>query len=287
MKQKEVNFNRRLVMGILIFVTLFTFGCSSRLELLEERLGMINDPRLDHVVRKNIEATGGLELWSQTESIAGDAIATVYEQDGSSSLIEQQHQISLGDRFSVTVISKESSGELREHLDHLGRVKVIHEAAEEAILEQDRAILYGAGLKLLLEGQSITGLASLLEKDFTVRYSTLERKGGRASHKLEITGRLLARDSEDKTPAVDDLLVMWINAESFLVERLWFRYQKLEQTEKFGYLAAQVSDYRKESGGLTLPWRIEFVSSNEHQHFSRSHILSLEFLRSKRIIEAD
>ena len=287
MEQKGLIFGRRIVIGLLMFVTMFTFGCSSRLELLQERLGMINDPRLDQVVRKNIEVTGGLELWSQTGSIVGDAIATVYEQDGSSSLIEQQHQVNAGKCFSVTVISKESSGELREYLDGLGRVTVIHDGAEESILEQDRAVLYGAGLKLLLEGQSITGLFCWLEKDVTVRYSALERKGGRASHKLEITGRLLARDSEEETLAVDDLLVVWVNAESFHVERLWFQYQKPGRTEKFGYLAAQVSDYQQEPSGLTLPGRIEFLSSNKDQQFSRSHILSMEFLRLKGISEAD
>ncbi len=269
-------FCKRLSMGLVVVFVASIFGCSSRLETMRQRLGMLSDPQLDAAIRRNITAIGGTDVWSGAVRIDGKAIATIYEADGSKSMIEQQHQIVSDETVAVSVVSDESGGKLWEQLDHDGVVKVFRAGAEETGVEDDKVELFGAKIKLFLQGQAMTGAASLLREGLDLHYAKLERQGGRLSHKVEITGRLLRRD--DATgPVVDDLLVMWFNGESYLLEQLWLRYQKPHQPDEFGYMAAYVGDYETTPEGLTLPRRIDFVPSDQYQQFSQRYIITVEF----------
>ncbi|MCK4627660.1 MAG: hypothetical protein KAT56_01585, partial [Sedimentisphaerales bacterium] len=139
-------------------------------------------------------------------------------------------------------------------------------------------------------GQALTGCATLLREGLSLRYEGLERQGGRNNHKVEVSGRLLNRNKstgglfekatfwKNRSPekTLDDIAVLWINTETSLIERIWLRYQKPHRPKEFGYMAVNVLDY-EQVGKVKLPQRLEFVPTDEHQHFSRQNMMTVEF----------
>ncbi|MBN1763809.1 MAG: hypothetical protein JW860_01005 [Sedimentisphaerales bacterium] len=279
------NYKKFWVLSLISICIVSGSGCSTRLERMRERLGLVDDPRLDNVIRENLEATGGLEAWIRTVSIEAQAVATVFESGGGQTFVHQYHTVEPlfpEGAFALTLISNEPEGRLVERLDHEGQVTISREAGDGIYYESDMEELYGAALKLLLEGQSLTQTASLLREDVSVSYLQLERKGGRPNHKIALSGRLVrhvaeGKKKEDRPGRVDDTLVVWINEETHLIERMWLRYQRPNQPDKFGFLAVNVSEYQATPDGLTLPRRLEFVPSDEYQQFSRRLFLVVEF----------
>jgi len=281
-----------LAPAVAVVLVLLICGCTSNLERVQERLGTLDDPRLNEIVRRNIAATGGLERWLSVVSLRGKVIATLFDAQGGKSLVEQEHKIDIEiptEPTSVTIISKEPGGELYEHLNRYGYVKRKWAGAKERSKQKNDLDSFAAGLKLLLEGQAITGCASALREGLTLKYLKEDHQGGRFYHKIEISGRLLAQKAppdlwqkikgtfrRPKETRLDDKMVLWISDKTSLVERIWLQYQKPYSPQEFGYVAVQITDYTKLPSGLIVPRRLEFVPSDTHQHFSRQHIVIAE-----------
>ncbi len=285
---------RYLSMGLLIVAAVSLIaGCGNSNETMRQRLGMLGDPRLDAAVRRNIEATGGLDAWAGIKRIEGRAIATTFDTDGGRTLVEQRHTILPGNTdkpVCLTVVSNEPTGRLTERRDRKGLVRIKRTNNKRTIVEKDQNTLFGAQIKMFLEGQALTGCTSLLREGLIPRYEGLERQGGRVNHKVEVSGRLLNRNKstgglfekatfwKNRSPekTLDDIAVLWINTETSLIERIWLRYQKPHRPKEFGYMAVNVLDY-EQVGKVKLPQRLEFVPTDEHQHFSRQNMMTVEF----------
>jgi len=213
---------------------------------------MLSSVQLNAVVRKNIEAMGGIDAWSRGQQIKARAIASVFEPDGSRSLLEQQHVIAIdtAGAFSVLISNDEPIGKSTEQLTNDGKVIRRQQIGDSVVPLENQEELDGAKLKLSLEAHAMTGAAGLLQDGLSLRYVGLERKGGRLHHKIEATGQVLNRDLAEYK-VVDDLLVAWVDAETYLFDRLLLRYQLPSKPDKFGYIAVNVGDYQRAGRGLS------------------------------------
>lgn len=278
MNEESAFRGRCWVVLLLLALVMGASGCSSRLDKMQRRLKGLGDAQLARVVAENLAAGGGIEAWGDTGRLEGMALATVLDEQVRGSLIEQEHTFFPGARPGMSVVSMESEGRLLEKLDRAGMVRMELLGDVEGVLVEDEEQLRGAGLKLLLHGQAVTGGAGLLRKDVELRYAGQERKGGRLHHKIEMRGDMVRTMREGLEDADEELLVAWVDAQTLLIDRIWLRYRRTGQ-EEYGYLAANVSGYEKIGNGLILPHRIEFVRSDEYQQFSQRLILRIEYLR--------
>lgn len=253
-------------------------GCkSSPTEYLRQRLGQQGDNRLDDTLRRNIIVTGGIENWnwSNRMRIEGDAITTIVGAENEQNLIQQHHVVFPGERVTIEVYSKEADGILKEWIDHRGKTLAMFQGdANQTAIGPGTIDRYAATLRLKLISHALTGAVGLLQEDYTLRYLGQERKGGRLTHKIEAAGPLVHPD-QFKYSTTGNLMVVWIDAETFLIERLWLRYHL--GPEQFGYLAVNVTDYAETPQGLVLPGLLEFVRSDEHQQFGHVQLMSLEY----------
>jgi len=187
----------------------------------------------------------------------------------------------------TSVISKEPLGVLREQLSNNSDVKIENFIDGKAQQQQNGEEVRGAALKLFLEGIAFAGASSLLNDNMELRYLDQEDKGGRLHYKIEVSGKLLSNGTKKDSPAIAELLVVWIDAESYLIDRLWLRYSQSPAISGSGYLTATIYDYKKvtaspasedaEALSLQLPSRIEIAPSNQYQQLSQHNILVLEF----------
>lgn len=261
--------------GFMVLGMVNLSGCSHKKMTVRMKMGQLSDFKLDQVLRRNIEAIGGLDLWGEPLAVSAKVVASINNPDGGKSLIEQDHEIISDEQVSISVISDEAQGLLYETLDRNDRMTIRMKSGESEEPIEDVVRVQGGAMKLYLEAIAVTGGIGILKDDLALRYRGLERKGGRYHHKLEATGRLYDRGEVDyKT--VDDMLVVWIDAETNLIDRIWVKYQRTDKPDEFGYLAVNVRNYTETENGLKLPKYIAFVPSDANQQFSRSHILILE-----------
>ncbi len=265
---------RQMVLAVMALVCMLVLfcGCADPAGRLQERISSLNSTRLKIAVKDNLAAVGGLDTWSQVESLEAQVVATIFDSDVGRLLIAQRHTLENSKEFLFRVESFEARGTFTESLDGKGRVTV--ETGSDRELEQSFAV----GVKLLLESRALTGMLYFLNEGTPLQYLELERKGGTVHHKIRASGDFLYRQTEEDP--VDDVLVIWIDEENSLIDRIWFRYQKPDDPEAYGYMAVRVTDYRTIELGrgqsLTLPYRLEFVPGDEQQQFSRRRILQLE-----------
>ena len=301
-----IRFQRGICLPLILFGLALWSGCRSDLERINQRLGQISDPRLSSVLRKNINAGGRVATWLQTQKIEAQALTTIHDLDGGKSLLEQRHELLPGQPISLRLISRTPEGPWIEHIDAEEQVSMFLEDQQKqlslkgAILRwlkspnifkakepdiADPEVLQGAGLKLRLISQALTQSFGLLRDDWSLSYAGQERKGGRLSHKLIVNGMMLYREVSEDLLDVGDQLVIWIDAETFLVDRMWLRYcvQPGSGRESFVYLAANMKNYQKQPNGLVLPTYIGFVHSDQHQQFSESEILRIEYLKIQAV----
>jgi len=263
-----------LLMAQVMLAGLWFSGCASRIQKMQDRLDLLEDARLNSTIRKSIAASGGIDAWSSVRQITGDVIATIFETQEFRPMITQLHRIVPDDKVAISIASHEPGGVLQEQLDRKGVVSIMLDRAKEPIHETDPDKLYGAAIKLRLLAQGMTGAAGLCREDLFLRYVGSERQGGRLMHKIEVTGALLGpAEQTDLDKAV--LLLVWIDAETYLFDRLWLRYPLVDG--KFGYIAANCENYQKLPEGLVLPSRIELVHSDKYQQFSHRGIMALEY----------
>jgi len=266
----------RCAMSMLVLLLVGGAGCTSPLQKMEKKLTRLGDARLERLLTRSLVAGGGMKAWAETALVEGVALATYIEPDGCKSVVEQNHKFFCSHRLVVSVTSREPGGVVSEQLDRRGRVKMQFEGGPKPIDIKDEEQLYGAGLKLRLQGQAITGAAGLLQKGLRLVYAGRERKGGRWHEKIELAGPLV-QSPEAIGADHQEMLAVWIDASTFLIDRLWLRYRQVGSKDRFGYLAANVSDYRQTASGLVLPHRIEFIRSDQYQQFSEQHILVIDY----------
>ena len=264
--------------GIVGMIGFWVIGCkSSPIDYIHERLGQQGDSRLNDTLRRNIIATGGVDNWNwaHRKSIEGNAIATVVGADDEKNLIQQHHVMVPGERVIIEVYSKEADGILKEWIDDRGKILAMFQGnAAQTSFDPGTIDRYAANLRLKLISHALTGAIGLLQRDYTLRYLGQERKGGRLMHKIEVDGPLVHPKQFDYS-TTGNLMVAWIDAETYLFERLWLRYHL--GPEQFGYLAVNITDYVETSQGLVLPRLLEFVRSDEHQQFGHVQLMSLEY----------
>jgi len=259
---------------ILLTAAVLTTGCANPTEKMWERLFELGDTRLQTVLQQSLAISGGVVAWSRLEQIDGQAIATVYEQTGGKALVDQQCQVKPGKKVALSLTSHEPAGVLTEVLNTKGNPRIFLQGLSKTQYETDPKKLYGAAIKLRVLMQAMMGPAGLLQEGLELRYAGQERKGGRLMHKIEVTGDLLPAVSADGYQA-GNLLVVWIDSQTHRVSRLWLRYYKHNKT--FGYLALNIGDFEKVSGGLFLPRYIAYAHSDRHQQFSQQQIMTVEF----------
>jgi hypothetical protein len=289
MSYRKNILERIIAVSLLWLMVISVVGCnSSKTNSTAVRLGRLTDPRLDNVMRKSIAAMGNNIPRKEQLQIIGPSIATIFEPDGSKTLVAQRHQVVIRENNVITsVISKEPLGVLREQLSNNNDIKIENFIDGKAQQQQDVEEVQGAALKLFLESIAFAGAVSLLNDNMELRYLDQEDKGGRLHYKIEVSGKLLSDGTKKDSPPIADLLVVWIDAESYLIDRLWVRYSQSPATSGFGYLTATICDYKKvtvspasedaKALSLQLPSRIEIAPSNQYQQLSERNILVLEF----------
>ena len=274
MARQGGNLAGQRIFLVLLAVAVLTTGCSNPVEDMHERIFSLGDARLKTSLHQSLAVSGGIEAWGRLKQIDGEAIATVYERAGGKALIEQQCGFRPDKKVVVSVTSHEPAGVLTEVLDRKGNPNIYLQGLAKVQYESDPAKLYGAAIKLRVLAQAMMGPAGLLGEELALRYAGQERKGGRLMHKIEVTGDLLPAVS-DAGYASGNLLVVWIDGQTHRFRRIWLRYYKHDKT--FGYVALDIGDYEKVSGGLWLPQYIAYAHSDRHQQFSQQQIMTVEF----------
>ncbi|MBN1844546.1 MAG: hypothetical protein JW810_02605 [Sedimentisphaerales bacterium] len=253
-----------------------TTGCASRGERMQKRLLDLGETRLVTVLRQSLAAAGGLEAWAGVTAIDGEAVSTVFEPD-TQALVEQQCRIEPTGEFLVKVSSREPAGRLIEQLDDDGESQILLEGAAKTSYEQDPQRLYGAAVKLFLLGRAMLGPAGLLEEPLSLRYAGLERKNGRLSHKIEVTGQFFSEAHQPKALQNGNLLVIWIDETTHRMDRLWLRYPK--KPSEFGYLSLQAGNFAAFEEGRILPKNLAFSFSDPYQQLGQQPLITMEFDR--------
>ncbi|GEM_PF-1113824 len=276
-----------LVIGVAALVGL-QWGCASTEEQMGEHLKTLGERRVFTTVQGNMEATGGMGLWARVKQLEATAISTVFEEAGAKTLIEQHFVVRPFGESTIESRSVEPSGVLTERMDRYGKAEVLKEGAmtaEEAGQEPSAAAKVtarGAALKLRLLAEGLLGATALLREDYTVRYGALEQQGGRSMHKIEVTGALLNSGAEGQAGRPGDLLVIWVDAETMLYDRMWLRYHL--DGDAFGYMAVLLDEYEATPEGLVLPRSVSFVRSDKYQQFSERRILLVELEKADAMV---
>ena len=250
-------------------------GCDSRRGQVWERVEQSSENPLQQVLHANLEAIGGRTRWQEINTIEADVVATLFELDRSSTLVHMSQILKLEPHPSLTLDYRLPAGVWTEQLDSRGVVSVDAEI-NNFTSGEDIETEYGAGLKLRLMVQALTQSVGLLNKEWSLHYRGRERKGGRLSHKIEVDG-IMVRLSHKKN-AVEQMnrLVIWFDAESHLIDRIWLQYTKGPENQ-VGYLAANVGRYKEQSNGVVLPTYIGVVRSDAFQQFSEQEIIRVEY----------
>ena len=248
--------------------------------------------------------TGSFEMWSRVGGIEGEAIATIRESAGGSWYVDQRHQLTPRKRGWLRVSSNLPEGVGISQLDRKGRLKrelVRYDGKGEG-QELTGGDWAEEAAKLRLLGQAMTQGYGLLKEGWAMRYVGLERKGGRLTHKIEISGEMIAPAKAKKpTPKLrlelsifgemieslkgrdkeyegDDQLVVWIDSETYLIDRLLLRYRSdSEPAGGLRYLGANVGRYQEVAEGMTLPRYIGVVRSDRYHQFSEQETWRIEY----------
>jgi len=262
----------RMLRFFLILTMVLVAGCSTPADRMQQRLALLGDARLDSLMRGSLAATGGIENWARARRIEADALATIFEPDGAQTLVQQQLTVEPGEKLWVSLTSNEPGGVLMEQLDRKGKVQLHVRGKKEGAGASEAQQLRGTEIKLRLLAQALTGPAGLLREGYQLRWAGQERQGGRLTDKIEITGLIFAQVAPDDTTG--NLMTVWIDAETQLMDRLWLCFRQEEN--KLGYLAVDMGDYRKVGSGLMLPGNIVIQRSDKYQQFRERRILLLE-----------
>lgn len=265
-----------MIAGILLLL-----GCGTPSGQLDGRSQLSSEEQLAAVLERNIAETGSLKLWSGVGWIKGEAVTTIRESDGGAWYVDQTHQFAPGQGDWLRVLSNLPEGVQLEQLDRQGRLtrKLTRYGGSGEPQELRGGDWAEEAAVLRLLGQAMTQGYGLMRGDWTRRYLGLERKGGRLSHKIEITGVMIAPGEGTARPkGQKDQLVVWIDSETYLMDRLLLRYgNELGPKGGFSYLGANVGGYQEVGEGMTLPTYIGVVRSDRYHQFSEHEIWRFEY----------
>ncbi len=241
-------------------------------------LGLIGDRELHDVIRSNIESSGGFSTWSKVASLEARILATTQDIDGGETFLNQRHIYTPKISPSMISVTQSPDGNWVENLTPESQVQMYVEHKEDQP-EQDKDVLYGAGIKLALISQSVSQCFGLLRDGWDLSYAGLERRGGRVSHKIVMSGKILNRPVPRSIFNEIDEMVVWVDSETNLVDRVWLKFwmSTVNGHRQYTYLGANVKNYQKDACGLMLPHYIGLVRCDEYQQFSESEILRLEY----------
>ena len=265
--------------SLYLFCSLLPFacgmGCQSRQDHMWQRLAHSEASPLQEVLHANLEAIGGRTTWQKTHVIEANAVATLFDVDRSSTLVDMTQVLKFDPHPSLTLGFRLPAGTWTEHLDSGGGVR-IEGAQVDPAGDEGLETLHGAGLKLRLLVQASTQAVGLLNNAWTLKYLGKERKGGRLSHKIEVQGLTIRTGQKPKSSDQKNRLVIWFDADSHLIDRLWLQYDRGQGNEA-GYLAGNVGRYQRQADGLVLPTYVGVVRSDAFQQFSEQEILRVEY----------
>lgn len=274
MARKGRNLSALKIVLVVIPVAGLMAGCVNPTERMRKKVVSLPDARLKGILQQSLAVSGGIETWGRLEHIDGQAIATVFEQEDSKALIEQQCQFLPGKKVAVSMTSHEPGGVMTEVLGSKGTAKIYVQGESKSQQESDPETIYASAIKLRVLAHAMMGPAALLGKGLSLQYVGQERQSGRMMHKIEVTGDLLP-PVFDNEHTHGDLMVVWIDDQTHRIRRIWLRY--LKPNAPFGYLLLDIGNYKEVSGGLTLPRYIAYIHSDRHQQFSQQQIMTIEF----------
>ncbi len=264
---------------IVLLAALLVTGCENAAKKTANRLNSQN-----LTVQDAIAHAGGMTPWLAEKKVTGTALATIFEPDGSETLLRQKYEVTFSPVLSATSKSHEARGILVEQWSFPSGSEIYQDQNNDKLNEYNPRQLYAAALKLRLLTQAVVGPAGLLADDVVIEKVGPERKGGRLTHRVDAKMVVSAGEADKK--AVSNVnMTVWLNAETLLPERYWIRYPRLDGTGN-GYLAVNASDYRKLDNGAIVPYILELLVSDEYQQFSEKRILSVEFQELK-VAEAE
>jgi len=263
------------------FLILAAAGCMSPQERQRQRLDHLVDTRLAAALGANLTAIGGLDAWQRLGSLEAQALTTLESPPSGDAFVEQCYILTYGESSALTAITKEAKFLSREMLLANGSFKI--EIDRQAVT--DPVLQSGGAVKLRLVLQALTGSAGLLGKKYNLVYQGQQRQAGKVMHKIELSAYLvppvypLPATGKDKWQRPMDRLVLWIDTQKNLVERLWLAYPLDPQAGQYGYLAANVRDYKKLDSGITVPTTLEVVPGDRFQQFSQRKIMTITLLK--------
>ena len=261
----------------LLTLTALLAGCGNRIHPLPRRLADLEEPSLADTLRKSLNATGSVQLWDNWQSLDAAVITTAYDQDQGQLLLRQTITGYADGNLALTLTTERPEGRFIEKIDNKRHVSVLRDAQDALYENTDPQDRYATAVKLRLILHALSP-ATLLDPDLNLRYVTLERKGGRPMHKIEVAGKLFA-DAKPFAGALGDLLIVWIDAETYRIRRLWIRYQ-ISPTD-FQYLALNVNQYEQTDSGLFFPTLLELARSDHHQQESANRIFTSELMQTQ------
>ena len=254
--------------SVLALAALFAAGCSLdklRTSFLKTRkkqtqsvdLGTF-DPNIvipDHATRA-IDATGTLDAWAKTKTIQTGAIVTFYNPDGSRYLTEQNYRIHPWVN-SILISAVEPQGAFAWQLSPEG-FTVLEGGSKVDALPVKVCRRYFAEAILNIT----TAPVRFLDRGVGFNKNAAVKKEGLWYYPIERTG-----PNTVSAPAV-----FYQNANSFLVDMLWFA-----DIDRESFFAVRGHNYSEvEKGGVWLPSRIELFKSDAHDRLQQ-RLVKIDF----------
>ncbi len=246
-------------------------GCQGVGSHRQARFEYLQPAALRDAVQANLQAIGGQDVWRKGR-IEAQAVATLTDSDGGHTLVSQDYHLALGSRPGLTVESRMPDGVWVEQLSSSGEVTMSMKQGRSN-RPGEAAAREGARLKLRLLVHALTQTTGLWQKGWAVNFEGTERRGGKVNAKIALRGPIVSVGKGQ-----DDLMVIWLDAKTHLVNRIWLRYS-LGNTDapKWEYLAADVAEYRTLANGMQVPGHVGIFRSDAYQQVSEREIMRVEF----------
>lgn len=266
-----MNQQLRCFFWLFVVFSLLSCGCASREEIMRDRLASTTDIPLRALLQRGIQASGGIDRWARIEQIEGDSLVELMGLDDKLTIIEQAHKIRWDGTIHVSKRSKQPNGTWLKEMQASGEMKVFirnGDTTRAVDIHSD-----GAALALRVLYHSLTGLPGLLDEGVELTYGLQERQGGHISEKIIARGKLFGGSDGDE-------LVIWLDAETYLPERLWLRTSK-------GNLAVRMSNYDATESGLILPRRVELLIKDSYRIFGSKARQAINYQHMRVVLLED
>ena len=244
-------------------------GCAAK---SAKNIKEISEPRLASTVKKCVNCSG-LNNINQWEFDA-EAIATIYEDEGKT-LISQKHCFNY------------DAGKIALTIDSKGKDLIVEQIKDNnkmftkgCLCPKNSKACIAARLKLY--SIAVSAFQPLLNDDIELSYITKEEKGGMCCHIVEASGNILSCCREgfgmDKLDN-PDTVTLWVDDKTGHICKIWMKYLKNIDSNEYGYITANISNFIKYSNGISLPTSIEFIPSDMNTNDSGKTIMKIDVQR--------